>query len=463
MGDEQPQAQETAISVDDALREEIYRARKAREAIARFPGVMPGVTQRRMATNLGRIITLAKEHGVHKGDIVVMAGVRPGTGPELAVNALNNYCLLPETKTRRKSAPRLTARPKNYLQLALAAAELMRLKGHQAVLNQHQAILMLVENTNMFEGNRELAEETFSPAEIVLESLMTKLSVVSRTHKLADYFREVQEYSTTYDPYRRTADEVWAREPHSATSVNHWPEVLMTSVVRSSALATMEVDGKEMDGELLVVDMVYLTLGWDLQSRVIPWLQFQPALVANPHCEHPEAPLVAYDHSTFCQYFEVYPEGRVGDFKYKLKDGEKLAFTIEQDYKRWPDGASPFRARFERLSAATLAMTFGEGRIQYVRAQALCPHVEPSNVVAPPSSALALIEAVLLGRGSTEKKPVFSFIDGLEEDVSKLTTSFREWKAASVKRALKDHERVRANDLLAIEKLQAEPTQEEEN
>lgn len=453
MGDEQqPQAQENAISVDDALKEVIYRARKAREAIERFPGVMLEVTQRRMATNLGRIITLAKEHGIHKGDIVVKSGVRPGTGPERAVNALNNYCLLPKKNTRRNSPPRLTARPKNYLALALAAAELMKSKGHQGILNKHQAILMLVENTNMFESTTKLAEESFSPAEIVLGSLMTRLSVLVRKHKLADYFREVQEFSATYDPYRRIGDEIWARESHSATSVNHWPEVLLTAVVRSSARATMEVDGKEVDGELLVVDSVFLTLGWDLQGHIIPWLQFRPALVANPFCDHPKAPWTDYNNSTYCQYFEVRSEGSVGVFKYKFKDGEKLAFTIEQNYKRWPDGASPTRARFERLSASLLATTLGEGRAQYVRDQGLSLHLETSDLVSPPASALAMIEAELL-RDPTQKAPDSSFLNGLEEDIIELTSSFSAWKAASVDCALKEHERVRANDLLAIEKL----------
>ncbi|MBS1064125.1 hypothetical protein JK185_14040 [Gluconobacter wancherniae] len=456
------ETQDAKMSVDDALRADVYRARKAEEAIYADNSVMKPITRQRMAQNLGSIINLAKASGVQKSEIVIKAKVRQAND-KFAVNALNTYCILPDS--RRQSAPRLTARPKNYLALALAVADLLQMKGHRAVLSRHQAILMLVENTNRFEGDTGLTEKAFSPAQIVLDSLMIKLSYLSRKHKLEDYFREVQESSVTYDLHRRASENAWARNRWSETSIGHWPRVLLTSVVRSAARVTMQMTGMEgeVDGELLVVDSVFLTLGWDLQSRVIAWLEFQPALVANPQCTHPKAPWTEYDNSSFCKYFEVSPKGSVGIFKYKFKEGEKLAFTFEQDFKRWPDAASSTRARFERLTATSLGRTFSEGRTQYIRDQGLCPHVEILDVVAPPSSALAYIEAVLLDRNSTEReKKVFSFIDGLEKEVIKLTTSFREWKATSVKRASMDHDKMRAETLLAIERLQTEHSQEDD-
>jgi len=454
------------IPVDEAQeqirREKTHRAKKAQHAINSFKGILPELTRKRLAKNLGKIIAEAKQKGVSKGEIVVRSGVRPGTDDKLAVNALNSYCILPvpdpdperktEIKRKREAPPRLTARPQNYLKLALAAADLMGMK-------RYEVISMLVENTNKFEGDRNLDDDTFSPAETVLSSLMIKLSLLKTKYRLADYFREVEDFSATYNLDWQNMQYGWMRDANGYTGIRHWPSVCLTSIVRSTAKATMSIEGvdNEVDGDLLIVDEVYLTLGWDLESRVIAWLQFLPALAANPHRTFPGAPWLEFDYSTFSHYFEVHEQGRVGEVRYRLKEGEKLSFEIETDGKKWPDGASPTQSRFERLTAATLSRTFIEGRALATPHQRLCTYVDTTDVIAPPSSTLALIEAVLLGHNSRRKEPIFSFLDSLEEEIKKYTISFREWKAKSIRRAIQKHVRIRAEMLLDVEKLQGEP------
>lgn len=81
----------------------MYLAAIIEKKIIEYKGVMPLSEQKIFALNLGGLITLAKEMGVKKSDIVVASGVRHNK--DAPVNILNSYCILAEGKVSVRLRP----------------------------------------------------------------------------------------------------------------------------------------------------------------------------------------------------------------------------------------------------------------------------------------------------------------------------------------------------------------------
>lgn len=183
-----------APPAETLVKNSMYIAAIVEEKINGYKGVMPQSERITLALNLWELLTLAKERKIQKGAIVVASGV--SFNVEAPANALGNYCLAPKAKSQRMAKPRLYAHPQNYLKLACAAADLMR-------ISRHEAIIKLAEGSNYFSVQEQIDEAIFSPTQAVWRLLKTRLAVIVERHQLKQYFRDAYEVSAVYGVKQR--------------------------------------------------------------------------------------------------------------------------------------------------------------------------------------------------------------------------------------------------------------------
>jgi hypothetical protein len=257
------------------LKNVMYLATIAEKKINAYKGVMPLSEQNTLALNLGELLELAKERGIRKGDIVVASGVPHRA--EAPVNALNSYCVLPKTKSRRVAAKaRLCAHPQNYLRLALAAAELMGMA-------RQDAIIKLTEGSNSFSAQNKIDEEIFSPAQAVWRLLKAKIAVIVERHQLKQYFREAYKVSAVYGE-SILCPPCWEQNKLTyGRSTSYWPRVYLGAVIRSSASARFNINESvtEVGGQVHAIEQVYLTLGWNSSGWIVGYLECLPGLAVQ--------------------------------------------------------------------------------------------------------------------------------------------------------------------------------------
>ncbi|EKM98224.1 MULTISPECIES: hypothetical protein [unclassified Acidocella] len=434
----------------------IYLARLVNEQILAYKGVLPQYERNTLARNLAEIIGRAKaeKKNFKKGDIVIKAGVRPGTSDAGAVNALNSYCLLPEYKSKRKAKARLHAHPLNYLKLALSAAEL-------AGWPRHKAIMMLTEGSNAFSGRSEIDMVKFTPAEAVWQLLRAKLAVLveSPKYRLREFFRSAQELSAVhgYDLTRNITG--WQQEEFGDRSTSHWPTVCLTTIIRSSASARLLFEGadREVNGEVIGAEEACLTLGWDLADKIVGYMEFWPCLAVRPLAWHPEAPWV-----DFGTIDKVPHEGRFEKGRFRLVEGATVEMPPGTDGNTWPYRLRS-HARFEPITPALLAETFIDCQVLQTGWHKLNSNLDTSEVMSPASSPLAWMEAELLGRetlsfGTREK----GFLEELESNVERFVSSFREWRDKATRNATQDHQTIMLKMMAELDALRGSSVKKED-
>jgi hypothetical protein len=433
----------------------IYLVRVAEEQILAYKGVLPQHERNALARNLAEIITsaMAEKKKFKKGDIVTKAGVRPGTSDAGAVNALNSYCLLPEHKSKRKAKPRLHAHPLNYLKLALAAAEL-------AGWPRYKAIMMLTEGSNAFSGRPEIDIVKFTPAEAVWQLLRTKLAAVAENpkYRLRKFFRSAGELSAVYGYDWAREITGWQQEKYGGRSTSYWPSVCLTTIIRSSASAHLLFDGtdREVDGEVIGAEEVYLTLGFDLADRIVGYMEFWPCLAVRPLAWCAEAPWVE-----FGTIEEVPREGGFRKGRFRLVEGATVEMPPGADGNTWPYRLRS-HARFEHVTPALLAETFIDCQVLQTDWHKLNPNLDTSEVMSPASSPLAWMEAELLGRKTLSfSKRETGFVEELESDIERFVSSFREWRDKALENATQDHQRTMLETMTKLDALRGSSVKKE--
>lgn len=407
------------------LNADIYLARIVEKKIAAYNGQMPEYERRTLARNLGELIEQVKEYGFRKGEVVVAANI-PHTSKAAAVNALGNYCLLADTKSRRTTRPRLSAYPKNYLLLARAAANLLKIPSHEAIIK-------LTEGSNAFGVHDEIDQELFSPAEATCDLLRSKLAVIVERHKLKEYFRQAYEVSAAFGEDIFENETTWGQDCFKHPSTSCWPGVYLGTVSRSSVSARLSIEGfdSEFEGCVHTVEQVFLSLGWKQAGWIVGYLEYLPGLAVQSFGCDGHAP--SFD--LHCAG-ETFTQGTVGKIRFHIND--KASIKVPDGC----DGNWPFRLRsrkrFQVITPQVLAETFLGSPIIDTPNQTFCSNIDTSAVLSPPDSLLALIEAELLGRHCPFRRHP-NFLEELEKDVVLLTTSFREWRRTQLDAAKNDH------------------------
>lgn len=419
-----------------------YVALECEEKIWNFKGLIPWSERQILASNLGELLMLAGQKGLSKSQIVINSGIKcPGYAP---VNALANYSLLPAEKSRRKSKARLKARPQDYLSLALAAADEMKMP-------REEAILRLTDGSNEFSTQGKLQDDIFSTAQHVWLLLRAKLAVIVERYKLKAYFAEAYKLSVSYGP-RPYSAEPWQQDNDSIEgSTSYWPQVCLGTVTRSTAIAEAEHHPSGVKGRGLVfaVEEVYLTLGWSHPDRVIAYLECIPGIAAE---------LLAPEHRG--PYFDMRCSGEeiserwIGDLKVVIADGGSI---------KVPDGATgdwPYRLglghrhRFDPINPRRLIACLTDCQLIKTPDQTLSEDIDSAATLSPPGSPLALLEAQLLGRKSRfSYREIPCLIDDLEEDISFWKNSFQKWRQSQLERAKNDHAEQLANAVAELQGL----------
>ena len=414
-----------ATSAESLMRNSAYLAAVAEKKIKEYSGVMPLYEKRTLAQNLGELLVQAKEQGVQKSDIVVKSGLRHN--PDAPVNALGEYCLLPKGKSRRTKAPRLCAHPRPYLRLALAAAELMEMAPHDAIIR-------LTEGSNAFSAQDAIDEELFSPAQAVWRLLKAKLAVIAERHQLKQFFRDAYAVSAVYDE-DIFKPKTWEQDTISRLSASYWPTVYLCTIIRSSASARLTVENTDVEvgGQVHAVEQVFLTLGWYASGWIVGYLEYLPGLAVQS--------IELEDRSALFDLHvsgETFTRGGIGGIRFTIDDEGAI---------KVPDGALgdwPYRTRsrkrFESLTPQRLASTFVETTLIPTPNQVLSKDIDTSAVLSPPDSPLAMLEAQLLGRQRNWlNREIPCFLDALEKDIVLLKTSFQEWRQSCRETAKNDH------------------------
>ncbi|SFC33791.1 hypothetical protein SAMN05216344_11483 [Polaromonas sp. OV174] len=411
-------------SAESLIRNSLYLAAVVEKKINEYSGVMPLHEKKTLAQNLGELLVQAKKQAVKKNDIVVKSGIRHN--PDAPVNALGEYCLLPEAKSRRTKNPRLCAHPQPYLRLALAAAELMGMAPHDAIMR-------LTEGSNAFSAQDAIDEELFSPTQAVWRLLKAKLAVIAERHQLKQYFRDAYAASAVYDE-DIFKPNTWEQDS-VGLSTSYWPTVYLCAVIRSSASARLTVDNidVEVGGQVHAIEQVFLTLGWCASGWIVGYLEYLPGLAVEPIGLESRRPLFDLHISG-----ETFTNGAIGDISFVIEDGESI---------KVPDGTPgewPYRLRsrkrFESLTPQQLASTFIGTRLIATPNQALSKDIDTAVVLSVPNSPLAILEAQLLGRqGLWPNREIPCFLDALEKDIVLLKTSFQEWRQSCRETAKNDH------------------------
>lgn len=413
-----------ASSAESLLKNSMYLAASAEKKIKAYSGVMPLYEKNTLALNLGELLTQAKERGIPKGDVVVKSGLPHNR--DAPANALNNYCILPKTKSKRMKEARLCAHPHPYLRLALAAAELMEMAPHDAIIR-------LTEGSNAFTAQDRIDEDLFFPAQAVWRLLKAKLSVIAERHQLKQFFQDAYEVSAVYDENIAMPGS-WEQDS-IGPSASYWPSVYLCAVVRSSASArfTAIEAYPEVGGHVHAIEQVFLTLGWHPAGWIVGYLEYLPGLaVQSFELENHKALFDLHVSG------ETFTDDRIGDCSFKIDNGGSI---------RVPDGTSgewPFRLnsrkRFEFLTPQKLASTFVECPLIRTPNQTLGEYIDTSAVLSPPGSPLAKLEAQLLDReGSWSNRKIPYFLDALEQDIVVLKSSFQEWRRNCLEAAKNDH------------------------
>jgi|GEM_PF-5320636 len=402
-----------------------YPASVSEEKINAYKGVMPVSEQRTLAQNLGELLELAREKGIRKGHIVVAADIpHPEAAP---VNVLGNYCILPNTKNKRRAPPRLCAHPQPYLQLAIAAANLMD-------MHRHDAIVKLTEGSNLFGAQNKIDDQVFSPIQTVWGLLKARIAVIAERHELKKYFRDVHMVSATFDE-NILQPGCWEQgSPSFGQSASCWPTVYLCAVVRSSTPARFNVEdtAEEEDGLVHVIEQVSLTLGWHTAGWIIGYLECLPGLAFESLGKADRPTLFNLRCSG-----ETFTRGSIGNIKFEIENEGSI--KVPAGGGDWPYRLRS-RRRFESLTPQQLASTLLDGRFINTPDQTLFEDIDTTSVLVPPNTPLALMEAQLLGRKYRwPNRGMPTFLDKLEEEIVYLQTSFRKWRLAQLEMARTDH------------------------
>jgi hypothetical protein len=404
----------------------ILTARAAQQKMFDYKGRLPESERIVLARNLSGLLQEAKALGVHKGSIVLDAGIACSS-PEAASNALSKYCL--RAGHQRTSPLKLSADPKKYLALALSAAKLTKKPSYDAILR-------LAEGSNAFGRHEQIDEDKFLPADTVWQLLRLKLVEIIRRHNLKDYFREVHEVRARYKEHL-FGDEDWEQDSSHGHSTSGWPFAFLGIIVRSSVPARLEVEGinGEVGGIVQVVEGVRLLLGWE-DGRVFAYLEFHPGIAVQSFEYGDHTPVFEFPWFDFHSESDTYTKGCLENLKFQLEDGASFRRPLES--KDWPYRLRS-HTRFEVLDPQLLASTFLDCNLVDTSKQVLDKYIDTSAVVSPANSPLALIEAQLLDRKFSYGSQCTPFLDKLEEDILMLTKSFREWRKKKREKALNDH------------------------
>jgi hypothetical protein len=381
-----------------------------------------------LARNLDGLLQEAKASGVLKGAVVLKAGIACGSDAA-AANALSRYCL--KIGHKRAESPKLSADPKKYLKLALAAATLT---GKP----RHEAILKLAEGSNVFGRQEKIDEAQFLPAEVVWQLLRLKLVELISRHDLMTYFREVDEVRGRYkEDLYLVHKSGWHQDSYSGQSTSSWPFVYLGIIVRRSFSARLKIDDveKEVSGTVQIVEGVRLVLGWE-NGSILAYLEFFPGLAVQTFEHGDHAHMFDFHWFDFHSKTNTYTTGRLKNLQFSLENNESFNRPIEST--DWPCRLRE-HSRFEFLDPQSLASTFLECKLLNMPDQVLNQYADTSAVVSRPDSPLALIEAQLLERKPTYYRQTASFLDKLEEDIILLSTSFRAWRQDQLEKARNDH------------------------
>lgn len=389
-----------------------YLALIIEEKINEYKGVMPVYERKTLARNLGRLLTTAKEQKVKKSAIVIESRIPHNA--DAPANALNTFCILPNSK--RTAEPRLCAHPQNYLKLALATAKLAGMM-RSSVINQ------LTEGSNLFSATARLDDEQLPPVKAVWELLKTELAIIVERHQLKQFFKDAYSMWASYDE-NLLNPESWEQDRVLAPSTSYWPWAYLCAISRDNKPARLTLNEKKrvVSGTVHVVEQVYLTLGWDPDGWVVGYLEFLPGLAVQSYERGDSKPL--YDFHCSGQTFT---QGRIENVSFEVLDGASIQIPGSGS------GDWPFRLRsrirFERLNLQQLASALLDSSFFPTPDPSLVPGIDTSSVMSPPDSLLAVMEAQLLGRKMLwPSKAGLSFLEQLEQNILRLTGSFREWR-----------------------------------
>ncbi|MHC8405688.1 hypothetical protein [Pseudomonas sp. TMB3-21] len=403
---------------------DVYLATTIEKKIGSYRKHMPETERQTFARNLGTLLTSAKSSGIKKSAIVVASGVPHF--PEAPANSLNAYCILSDGKSKRAAKTRLCASPAPYLKLALAAANLMNMA-------RHDAILKLTEGSNYFSAEDEIDESAFSPAQAVWELLKAKLAVIVERHQLKQYFREAYSVSASFGESLFNSG-VWEQDTSCSPSTSYWPSVYLFTISHSSARArcTIVETKSDIEGVVHSVESVFLTLGWNPKGWVVGYLEILPGLAVQSYERGDHTPLYNFRCSG-----ETLTEGRVRGISFSIENGGFI--KVSDSPGNWPYRLRS-RVRFESLSPRNLASTLLESQVIYTTDAIVVPEIDTASVLSPPDSPLALLEAQLYRRPPTwPKRSTQYFLDKLEEEIIDMTSSFREWRKSQSDLARRDY------------------------
>ncbi|CRM76392.1 hypothetical protein [Pseudomonas sp. 24 E 13] len=427
---------------DSSQENSAYLALIIEKKINENKGVMPVYERKTLARNLGIMLTAAKARKVTKSAIVVESGIPHNV--DAPVNALNAFCILANNKSKRTAEPRLCAHPQNYLKLALATAKLVGMA-------RARAISQLTEGSNLFSATAKIDEEQFPPVQAVWELLRAELAVIVERHQLKQFFRDAYSVWASYDE-NILSPGVWEQDRILAPSTSYWPWAYLCAVSRASepAVLTLKESDTVVSGTVHAIEQVYLTLGWDPGGWVVGYLEYLPGLAIQSYQRGDSKPLYDFHCSG-----ETFTRGRIGDVSFEIADGASIQIPGSGS------GDWPFRLRsrirFERLTLQQLAGALLESSFFPTPDPSLVPGIDTSAVMSPPDSLLAVMEAQLLGRKmSWPKKDGLCFLEELEQNILRLTGSFREWRQVQQKSAEQDYFARLAAANTELERLKAE-------
>ncbi|CUJ58181.1 Uncharacterised protein [Achromobacter aegrifaciens] len=400
---------------------------------------MPQSERNTLATNLWDLITQAKEKNIPKSAIVIQSGVPHNQSAP--VNALGGYCLAPAHRDKRTVRPRLYAHPRNYLRLAIAAAELVQLP-------RHDAILKLTEGSNHFSDQEPLGEDEFAPAEAIWRLLKLRLAVIVERLQLKQFFKAADSLSAAYEceTFEKTAR--W-KQNRTGLATSYWPSAYLCTVIKASEPARcMYADiGEEIEGIVHAVERVSLTLGWSAAGWIIAYLESHPGIAVHAY-EGKREPQFDFRVSG-----ETFTELNVGNVRFKIEGGRKITIP-DSGPGDWPFRRDP-RIRFDSLTPRQLASTLLETKLLPTPNQTLTPEIDTTALLAPPDSLLAILEAQLLGRECDwPHAKTRCFLDELEKDALYLKTGFEAWQQANLEVAKRDHRLKRDEAMAELARLQ---------
>ena len=402
---------------------------------------MPLYERKTLARNLGVMLTAAKAQKVTKNSIVIESGI-----PHYAdapVNSLSAFCILPNNKNKRAAEPRLCAHPQNYLKLALAIAKLVGMA-------RPRAIGQLTEGSNLFSATAKIDEEQFPPVQAVWELLKAELAIIVERHQLKQFFLDAYSVRASYNENLMSPGS-WEQDRMLAPSTSYWPWVYLCAVSRSSepALLTLKENEKVVNGTVHAIEQVYLTLGWDPGGWVVGYLEFLPGLAVQSYERGDSKPLYDFHCSG-----DTFTQGRVGNLSFEIANGASIKIPGSGSGD-WPYRLRS-RVRFERLTLQQLAGALLESNFFPTPDPSLVPGIDTSTVMSRPDSLLAVMEAQLLGRKmSWPNKLGLSFLEELEQNILRLTGSYREWRQVQRNSAKHDYLARLAAATTELERLKA--------